>query len=329
MKNTPRQASETNREKDPRPVIFLMGPTACGKTELATLFDEYQAELVSVDAAQVYRGMDIGTAKPARGFLRQYPHHLIDICDPDEAYCAARFREDALGLIGQIHAAGKLPILVGGSMFYFAALENGLSQLPAADLAVRRRIAAEIERRGLPAMHRELRRIDPKLAAAILPSDAQRVQRALEIHQLSGRPPSEVMAQSAPQPIPFPLVKLGLFTSDRGALHGRIAARFRRMLERGLVDEVKTLAAGLPDPHRQPSLRTVGYRQVLGFLRGEFSHDQMIDKGIAATRQLAKRQLTWLRRQRNLIWIDGADPSAADSVRAYLQSRIGQDGRMR
>ena len=327
MKNTPAPPVAP-------PVVCLMGPTACGKTELAAaLFDAFEAELVSVDAAQVYRGMDIGTAKPARAFLRQYPHHLIDIRDPSEVYCAARFCEDALALIEQIHAAGKLPILVGGTMFYFAALENGLSELPAADREVRRQLAAEIAECGLPAMHAQLRRIDAPLAATILPSDAQRIQRALEIHRLSGRPPSEVMAKSNPRPIPFPLIKLGLFTSDREVLHERIAARFRQMLEQGLVDEVKTLVAGLATlgdaPHRLPSLRTVGYRQVFGFLRGEFSHDEMIDKGIAATRQLAKRQLTWLRRQRNLVWIDGADPSVADSARTYLQNRLRWDGRLR
>ena len=320
---------QSGREQSDRPVVFLMGPTACGKTDLAAaLFDAYEAELVSVDAAQVYRGMDIGTAKPGRGFLRRYPHHLIDIRDPEDAYCAARFREDALGLIDQIHAAGKLPILVGGTLFYFAALENGLSELPAADPDARRQIADEIARRGLPAMHGELRRIDAKLAAAILPSDAQRIQRALEIHRLSGRPPSEVMAQSAPRPIPFPLIKLGLFTSDRHGLHGRIESRFRGMLKQGLVDEVKTIVAAIDNPARQPALRTVGYRQVLGFLRGEFSQDEMTDRGIAATRQLAKRQLTWLRRQRNLVWIDGADSPPADGARAYLRHRIGEDGRL-
>ena len=327
MKNTPAPPVAP-------PVVCLMGPTACGKTELAAaLFDAFEAELVSVDAAQVYRGMDIGTAKPAPEFLRQYPHHLIDIRDPSEAYCAARFCEDAYTLIEKIHAAGKLPILVGGTMFYFAALENGLSELPAADREVRRQLAAEIAERGLPAMHAQLRRIDAPLAATILPSDAQRIQRALEIHRLSGRPPSEVMAKSNPRPIPFPLIKLGLFTSDRGVLHERIAARFRQMLEQGLVDEVKTLVASLATlgdaPHRLPSLRTVGYRQILGFLRGEFPHDEMIDKGIAATRQLAKRQLTWLRRQRNLVWIDGADPAVADSARTYLQNRLRPDGRLR
>ncbi len=321
MKNTATQASQTGREKNHRPVIFLMGATASGKTALAAaLRDEYPAELVSVDAAQVYRGMDIGTAKPSREFLRQYPHHLIDIRNPDEIYDAARFREDALALIEQIHASGKLPILVGGTMFYFSALENGLSELPAADPETRRRIADEIRSKGLPAMHAQLQQIDPGLGATISPADTQRIQRALEIHQLSGKPPGEVMAQSNPRPMPFPVIKLGLFTADRRVLHERIAARFREMLKQGLVEEVKALAAAIPDPHHRPSLRTVGYRQVLGFLRGEFTHEQMTEQAIAATRQLAKRQLTWMRRQRNLVWIEGGTP-AIDNVRAYLQNR--------
>ena len=326
-KPTKKQGTENSREKSNRPVVFLMGPTACGKTDLAAaLFDEYPAELVSVDAAQVYRGMDIGTAKPARAFLGKYPHHLIDVRDPHQTYCAAEFRDDALALIERIHAAGKLPILVGGTMFYFAALEHGLSGLPSADPETRRQIAAETARRGLPAMHARLQRLDPALAATISPADPQRIQRALEIHRLSGRPPGEVMAQSKPRPIPHPVIKLGLFIADRAALHRRIAARFACMLEQGLVDEVKTLAAAIPDPDlhpgQLPSLRTVGYRQALGFLRGEFTHDQMTERSVAATRQLAKRQLTWMRRQRNLVWLDAADPKATDNARAYLQNRV-------
>ena len=300
------------------PVIFLMGATACGKTELAAaLFEQYHAELVSVDAAQVYRGMDIGTAKPQQEFLRNYPHHLIDICAAHENYCAARFREDALALIGRIHAAGKLPILVGGSMFYFAALENGLSELPSADEESRLHITDEIRRYGLAEMYARLCKIDPKIATKIRPSDTQRIQRALEIHLLSARPPSEVMAQSAPQPLPFPLIKLGLFCAERKVLHTRIAARFLQMLENGLVDEVKAVLSTIPEGHNAPSLRTVGYRQVLAFLRGEIDYDEMCQLAIAATRQLAKRQLTWMRQQQNLVWIDAqASPQAV--LRDYL-----------
>ena len=303
------------------PVLFLMGPTASGKTELAAaLFDAFDVELVSVDAAQVYRGMDIGTAKPAREFLRRYPHHLIDIRAPSNAYSAAEFCADARALISQIHARGKLPVLVGGTMFYFNALENGLSDLPSADPAARAQITREIETHGLAAMHARLSRLDAKLAAAIAPSDAQRIQRAMEIHRATGNAPSEVMAQSAATPLPFPLIKLGLFTADRRLLHARIETRFRRMLEQGLVDEVKTLAAGLPDADadQQTAMRTVGYRQALGFVRGAFGYDEMIDQAIAATRQLAKRQLTWMRNQRNLVWVDNAEGVAVDGVCLYL-----------
>ena len=322
-KNKPQKHS--SRPLNNRPVIFLMGPTACGKTELAArLFDSHDAELVSVDAAQVYRGMDIGTAKPGRGFLNKYPHHLLDIREPNEAYNAAEFRGDALALIGEIHAKGKLPILVGGTMFYFSALENGLSELPAADPATRAQIEHEIEREGLPAMHAQLRRIDPGLAATISPSDSQRIQRAIEIHRLSGRPPSELMEQSAASPIRFPLIKFGLFTADRSVLHARIESRFRKMLEQGLVDEVKTILAGIDNPDKQPSLRTVGYRQVIGFLRNQYARDEMIDQAVAATRQLAKRQLTWLRRQRNLVWVDATENSFVDNVNLYLRERLAK-----
>ncbi|MDD9858289.1 MAG: tRNA (adenosine(37)-N6)-dimethylallyltransferase MiaA [Gammaproteobacteria bacterium] len=306
-----------------RPVIFLMGPTASGKTDLAAaLFDRHDAELVSVDAAQVYRGMDIGTAKPARDLLRRYPHHLIDIRAPHETWSAAEFRDHALTLIGHIHARGKLPILVGGSMFYFSALENGLSELPAADPGARARISREMEQRGPAAMHKRLQRIDAALAAAIRPSDPQRIQRALEIHRLTGCAPSEVMRRSAARRFPFPLIKLGLFTADRRVLHARIETRFRRMLARGLVGEVEAIAATLGDAGRQPSMRTVGYRQVLGFLRNELTYDEMTAKGVAATRQLAKRQLTWLRQQSNLVWVDASARPPVDSVCVYLQKRI-------
>lgn len=328
----------TSHDKNCRPVIFLMGPTACGKTALAAamlaaLADAHEFELVSVDAAQVYRGMDIGTAKPTREFLSEYPHHLIDIRDPSAVYSAAEFRHDALALINEIHARRKLPILVGGTMFYFAALENGLSELPAANHALRARIDAEMEKQGAAAMHAQLLRVDPKIAATILPSDRQRIQRALEIYELSGRPPSEVMARSQNNRLPFQVIKLGLFTAERAVLHERIAARFRQMLAQGLVEETRAiakavtakLATDIPNPSnlgKQPSMRTVGYRQVLGFLRGEFSHQEMTMRAIAATRQLAKRQLTWMRQQRNLVWIDADHASAHENLNLYLRSRL-------
>lgn len=304
-----------------RAVVFLMGTTTAGKTDLAaSLYDAYDAELVSVDAAQVYRGMDLGTAKPNAAFLRKYPHHLLDIRAPDETYSAAQFRQHALTLICQIHRRGKLPILVGGTMFYFSALEHGLSELPPADHESRTRIAHEIKQHGLPAVYAQLQRVDPQLATAISPTDSYRIQRALEIHRLTALPPSVAMAQSSIQPLPFPLLKLGLFIPDRRILHARIEARFKQMVANGLVEEVKTIAAGLERADEQPSMRMVGYRQVHAYLRGETTHADMIQQGIAATRQLAKRQLTWMRQMRNLVWVDATNPAAAADVKLYLQN---------
>lgn len=296
------------------PVVFLMGATATGKTDLAArLYDAFAAELVSVDAAQVYRGMDIGTAKPKAAFLRQYPHHLIDIRAPHESYSAAQFCAHARTLIGEIHARGNLPILVGGTLFYFSALENGLSELPSADADLRARLAREVAQHGLAKLYAQLQKVDASLAATIAPTDAQRIQRAVEIHQLTGQPPSNVMARAARRPLPFPLLKLGLSVAPRSLLHARIEERFRHMLARGLVEETQAIAAAMENPHAQTSLRAVGYRQVLAFLRGECAYADMVEKGIAATRQLAKRQLTWLRGWGNLVWLDNTDFSAADA----------------
>ena len=326
---TPRQS---HRMSNP-PVIFLIGPTATGKTAVAAaLFDRLNAinrgaELVSVDATQVYRGMDIGSAKPSADFLRRYPHHLIDIRAPADTYNAAAFRADAHELIQSIRARGKLPLLVGGSSFYFAALEHGLSELPAACADARADINRAIEQHGTAAMHKQLQRIDAAAAAAIRPSDAQRIGRALEIHRLTGCAPSAVMRRAAPKSLAFPLIKFGLFTADRRQLHARIDARFQQMLDCGLLDEVRALAEEFGDAKPPPALRAVGYRQALAHLRGNLTHDAMRAKGIAATRQLAKRQLTWMRQQRHLLWVDvsagdAAGESAVDGVCAYLQQRF-------
>ncbi|MDA7970448.1 MAG: tRNA (adenosine(37)-N6)-dimethylallyltransferase MiaA [Gammaproteobacteria bacterium] len=308
----------------PLPVIFLMGPTATGKTDLAAaLHDAYQTDLISVDAVQVYRGMDIGSGKPGAAFLRKHPHALIDIRAPSETYNAAQFCEDALGLIAESHARGRLPILVGGTMFYFAALEHGLSELPGGDAAARAEIAREMEELGAAAMHAKLREVDARLAGTIRPSDPQRISRALEIHRLSGRPPSEVMAENAGAPLPFPLVKLGLFFGERKKLHARIETRFQKMLERGLVEEVRELLASAEaageSPQNWASLRAVGYRQTIDFLRGEFSGEELHARGAAATRQLAKRQLTWMRRQPELVWLEAE--GALEKARAHLDAR--------
>ncbi|MEA3292240.1 MAG: tRNA (adenosine(37)-N6)-dimethylallyltransferase MiaA [Pseudomonadota bacterium] len=299
-----------------------MGPTASGKTELAIrLAERFPLELISVDAAQVYRGMDIGTAKPEPELLRRYPHRLIDICDPAEAYSAARFREDARRAIGEIHAAGRLPLLVGGTMFYFAALEHGLSTLPRADPALRAEIEAEAARTSWPALHRELERIDPSLARTIRPEDAQRIQRALEIHRLTGEAPSAVMAGSRGNALPHPLIKMALFTADRSQLHDAIARRFRTMLEAGLLSEVERLMERGDLSLKLPALRTVGYRQAWEHLSGERSRDEMERRAIAATRQLAKRQLTWLRQQRGVVWLQ-ADDQFVDAAVRYLESAL-------
>lgn len=331
-------ANENAARMPDRPVIFLIGPTAAGKTDLAAaLFDRVAefggvefggAELVNVDATQIYRGMDVGSAKPSADFLRRYPHHLIDIRDirdiraPAQTYNAADFCADAHALIQSIRARGKLPVLVGGSMFYFAALEHGLSELPAACIDARAAISRDIEQHGLAAMHAELQRIDAALASAIRPSDAQRIGRALEIHRLTGRAPSAVMRGARPVPFPYPLLKFGVFLADRRRLHARIEARFRRMVECGLVDEVRALAEQFDAANPPPAFRAVGYRQALDYLRGRLKHDEMLAKGIAATRQLAKRQLTWMRAQRDLVWVEVSTGAgierAVDGICAHL-----------
>lgn len=283
------------------PVICLLGPTASGKTEVAAELSQYfDLEIISVDAAQVYRGMNIGTAKPTQDFLRKYPHHLIDIRDPADTYSAADFIRDCHNLVTTIRKRRKVPLLVGGTMFYFHALEKGLSSLPAADQQIRRQLEQEIRESGLQQLHQQLAMIDPVIAKKIHPMDRQRLQRALEIHRQMGKPPSAVMtpATGGLQP----LVKLTLFEPDRRQLHQRIVTRFDQMLEQGLVDEVETVASKFTDPNEIPSMRTVGYRQVLPFIRGQSDFAQMRLQGIAATRQLAKRQLTWLRQNANLVW---------------------------
>ena len=300
-----------------------MGPTASGKTGLAmALSDQLPLELVSVDAAQVYRGLDIGAAKPAPELLRRHPHRLLDICDPAERYSAARFREDALAAIAEIHAGRRIPLLVGGSMFYFAALEKGLSRLPEGDATLRAEIEAEADRVGWPALHGVLARIDPVLARTIRPGDAQRIQRALEIHHLTGERPSRIMARRRSEPLPHPLLKLALFTGDRRVLHETIARRFRAMLDAGLLEEVARLRARGDLTPALPAVRTVGYRQAWQHLDGEFDERELERRGVAATRQLAKRQLTWLRQQRGAVWLRG-DNVAEKGAAAYLESALG------
>ncbi len=278
------------------PAIFLMGPTASGKTRLAlALAQTLPVEIVSVDSAQVYRDMDVGTAKPSAAERRAMPHHLIDIIDPTEAYSAARFRQDALRLMREITARGRIPLLAGGSMLYFKALREGLSELPESDARVRERIDAEAAARGWPALHAELTSVDPETAARLKPADAQRIQRALEVFRITGEPMSQLLGRRKPAGLPFRLIELALVPSDRGALHRRIEARFDAMLKDGLVEELRTLRKRYALRSGLPSMRCVGYRQAWQFLEGDIERDELRDHGIFATRQLAKRQLTWLR----------------------------------
>jgi tRNA dimethylallyltransferase len=274
-----------------------MGPTASGKSALsAMLADHFPAEVVSVDSAQIYRGMDIGTAKPSSAERAAVPHHLIDILDPTESYSAARFRIDAVRLIREISSRGRTPLLVGGTMLYFKALREGLSDLPESDAAVRAQIDAEAAEWGWPALHAELAKVDAPTAARLKPTDAQRIQRALEVHRIAGRPMSQLLANGGAGRPPFRLIALALIPSDRGVLHERIEKRFDSMLERGLVDELRGLRQRYALRPTLPSMRCVGYRQAWQHLEGEFGLEELRERGIYATRQLAKRQLTWLRR---------------------------------
>lgn len=320
---------------DDRPwAILLMGPTASGKTDLAVeLVERLPCEIVSVDSAMIYRGMDIGTAKPGPDVLARAPHRLIDILDPAESYSTARFREDALAAMREIGAAGRIPLLVGGTMLYFRALQQGLAELPSADEEIRRALLDEARTVGWETLHARLARLDPTTAAQIHPNDPQRIQRALEVIALSGRPMSALIAEAQAEPLPYRSIKLARAPSERRVLHGRIEGRFRVMLERGLVDEVRALQArGDLDPEL-PSMRCVGYRQVLKYLSGEYTWEEMLHRGIVASRQLAKRQLTWLRSESQCHWLaDEPNPVARaieliDGVMAGRPIPSGQEGR--
>lgn len=303
------------------PVIMLMGPTASGKTGLSlALAERLPVEIVSVDSALVYRGMDIGSAKPDAAMRSRVPHHLIDILDPAEPYSAARFAEDARRLIGEIRARGNVPLLVGGTMLYFRALQAGLNDMPSADRALRARIEARAEAEGWPAQHARLARLDPRTAARLHPNDRQRIQRALEIVELTGRPLAEFHAQPrSGAGVAGRIVKLALNPPERAELHARIERRFRDMMEQGFLDEVACLHAR-GDLHPDlPSVRAVGYRQLWMHLDGECGLDEAVARGIAATRQFAKRQVTWLRSEPDLAWLDPAAPDLPDRALRLLK----------
>ncbi len=303
--------------------VFLMGPTASGKTDLAVrLVEELPCEIISVDSALVYRGLDIGSAKPGPQVLQRAPHRLIDICDPSEAYSAARFRQDALAAMADISGRGRVPLLVGGTMLYFRALELGLSRLPEADPVVRARLEREAAVQGWAALHRRLAALDAEAAARIHPNDPQRIQRALEVHALTGRPLSELQGREESEALPYRLLKLARAPAERALLHRRIERRFARMLEQGLEQEVRALLARGDLGAATPALRAVGYRQVVGYLLGEYDHEEMIRRAAAATRQLAKRQLTWLRADPELVWILDEDGDPAERALKILRGAL-------
>jgi len=288
-------------------VACLLGPTASGKTAAALAFAaRHPVEIVSVDSALVYREMDIGTAKPSAEERAAAPHHLIDIIDPAESYSAAQFRADALRLVGEIIARGNVPLLVGGTMLYYKALTQGLNDLPTADADVRATLDADAARDGWPALHARLAAVDPKTAARLAPNDSQRIQRALEIFMLTGQPMSTLLAAPRTQHVdtPYRFVPVALEPSDRAVLHARIAARFDAMLAHGFIDEVKRLRERGDLDLSMPSMRCVGYRQAWEYLDGATRYDEMRDKGIFATRQLCKRQLTWLRAMPERVVVD-------------------------
>ena len=301
------------------PAIFLMGPTASGKTALAvSLVERFPLEIISVDSALVYRGMDIGTAKPDAATLARAPHHLLDIREPTEAYSAAAFCDDALRLMRDIVARGKVPLLVGGTMLYFRALLNGLDDLPRADAAVRKQLEIEAASRGWPALHAELAQVDPLTAARLAPNDSQRIGRALEVFRLTGTPMSALLDQ--PQTaLPYRVLQLALIPSDRAVLHWRIATRFEAMLDEGLIDEMQKLRRMPGLSADLPAMRAVGYRQAWAYLDGDIDLKGLREQGLAATRQLAKRQLTWLRSWPDAVTLDAL--SADLETRAF--SRVG------
>ena len=292
--------------------IFLMGPTASGKTDLAIqLRQQLPVEVISVDSALIYRGMDIGTAKPSKAELALAPHRLIDICDPAESYSAANFRTDALREMQEISAQGKIPLLVGGTMLYYKALLEGLSPLPSADEKVRSEIEAKAALIGWGGLHRELSKIDPISAQRINPNDSQRINRALEVFYLTGKTLTELTAQKG-EALPYDILQFAIAPEQREVLHLRIEQRFHKMIELGFQQEVEKLYRRPDLNENLPSIRCVGYRQMWEYLRGDYDHDEMVFRGICATRQLAKRQITWLRGWTSPIqWLDSLQPAQA------------------
>ncbi len=309
------------------PAILLMGPTGSGKTDLAAdLVARLPLEIVSVDAAMVYRGLDIGTAKPSPELLARAPHRLIDLVDPPESYSAARFLADAGAAMADIAARGRVPLLAGGTMLYFRALQSGLAKLPAADPAIRQRLEARAKAEGWPALHAELARLDPATAARVQPNDRQRIQRALEVIERSGRPLSIQLAEDLRGATSREDLALVFAPADRAQLFGRIATRFESMLRRGFVEEVRGLRARGDLHAGLPSMRLIGYRQLWQHLEGELTLAQATDRAVAATRQLARRQLTWLRAEPGAEWFDAGELRTPERIHVRVAEWLQERG---
>jgi len=305
------------------PAVLLMGPTACGKSAAAIeLAERIGGEIISVDSAQIYRRLDIGTAKPGAEERARVAHHLIDVVDPHENYSAARFRDDATALMREITERGRIPVLAGGTMLYFKALTEGLNDLPEADPAVRMVIDTMAEEKGWPALHQDLARVDAQAAARIKPNDAQRIQRALEIYYVTGKSMTELLRKPKYVYLPYRLVPLSLEPPEREWLHERIAERFELMLELGLIGELRRLRQHYALEPTMPSMRSVGYRQVWRYLDGEYGLASLREKGIAATRQLAKRQMTWLRAMTGITRFDCTREDTVELLSSHVESRL-------
>jgi len=310
------------------PVLFILGPTASGKTGIGLeLAQRFACQLISCDSSLVYRGMDIGTAKPTVAEQRLAPHRLVDICEPSAVYSVARYCTDAKDEIAKAQAVGKVPVLLGGTMFYFNALEQGLAAMPVANEQLRRDIAQRAANAGWPALHKSLQPIDPAAAARIHPHDTQRIQRALEVFEATGRSISAWQNDAVESSAEWlhPLYKFALYPADRAALHARIAERLEHMLDSGFVNEVRRLRADPRNDAELPSMRSVGYRQAWRFLDGEFDEQAFVQKTLAATRQLAKRQLTWIRGMENLVLIDSLVLSRQNCVEQITRT-LAADG---